>query len=533
MDVLEDLKLEVTGLLYTLTCEQLVDVCNFLEIAEDDFSDKGRTFLITQITQHMGKDEVVDLEDHGMSLFLSLKDKIDSVRLPSSDLGTPALDTLSRSDQAPTPAQPQPIEQLSEQQKLQKQIEALQMALQISLQSQQQGGQGQALANNQNTPNAPTQIYVQSPVLSPWHREFRIAGQIGEPGQKDKLTFSSLAHQIETGLNKKVPEYEIVHAVVKAITPGMQLRSYLEGKAGLTLPVLRRILRSHYQEKGATELYKQLTTEAQNGKETPQSFVFRVLDLRQKILFASQEAESGLRYDPILVQNMFLHSVLTGLQNDNIRNDMKPYLQADVNDEVLLEKLNIACMTETERQNKRKETPPQRSAGVHLAQCTEAQAIPEKKKKTPEIKNKPNLLDELKEIKAEIAVLKNLSTEVCQIRESIQHPQLASAQNLSTPGIDTCPFEHMPTGFWREGGRGRGGTTQFQQGYAPQRYPLPSSRGRTRRCFGCQRSGTDDICTHCFACGSSEHYFAGCRAREMTPRPPQLNERGLPPRDRE
>ncbi len=30
-----------------------------------------------------------------------------------------------------------------------------------------------------------------------WHREFKISGFIGEPGQKDRLTFSSLARQIE------------------------------------------------------------------------------------------------------------------------------------------------------------------------------------------------------------------------------------------------------------------------------------------------------------------------------------------------
>lgn len=524
-----DLQLEVIGLLYTLTSEQLVHVCEFLGIAQDDFSDKGRSFLITQITQHMDKDEIRDLEDKGMSLFLSLSDKIASVKLPTSAQATPAPGT-----HPPNQPQAQQIELLSEQEKLQKQIEDLQLALQRSLQSQQQGGRNETLASNQNTPSAPTQNHAQSSVLNPWHREFRITGQIGEPGQKDRLTFSSLAHQIETGLNKKVPEYEIVHAVIKSIAPGMQLRSYLEGKADLTLPVLRRILRSHYQEKGATELYKQLTAEVQNGKETPQNFLFRVLDLRQKIIFASQEAESGLRYDPILVQNMFLHSVLTGLQNDNIRNDIKPYLQqADVNDEVLLEKVNIACMTETERQNKRKEIHPQRSVGAHSAQCTEAQAVSEKKREIPENKTKPNLLDELKEIKADIAVLKNLSTEVCQIRDSIQYPQVALTQNLPTPGIDTRQFDYMPTGYWRDGGRGRGGTAQFQQGYAPQRYPLPSTRGRTRRCFGCQRSGTDDVCTHCYACGSTEHYFAGCRARQTNPGGPPLNERGLPPRDRE
>lgn len=162
-----------------------------------------------------------------------------------------------------------------------------------------------------------------------WHREFKISGFIGEPGQKDRLTFPSLARQIESGLNKGYQEQEIVDAVIRAITPGLQLSSYLEGKTALILPMLRQILRSHYQEKNATELYKQLTAESQRSKETPQSFPkVRVLDLRQKILFASQEDESGLTYDPALQQNMFLHTVLTGLQNDRIQGDLQPYLKS-------------------------------------------------------------------------------------------------------------------------------------------------------------------------------------------------------------
>ena len=107
---------------------------------------------------------------------------------------------------------------------------------------------------------------------TPWRKDFKIAGQIGEPEQKDRLTFSSLARQIEHGLSKGVPEPEIVDAVIRSIIPGMKLRSYLEGKANLTLPTLRRILRSHYQEKSATELYKQLTSEVQGMKETPSFF---------------------------------------------------------------------------------------------------------------------------------------------------------------------------------------------------------------------------------------------------------------------
>lgn len=160
-----------------------------------------------------------------------------------------------------------------------------------------------------------------------------------------------MAHQIEAGLSRGCPECDIVDAVVCAISPGMQLRSYLEGKPKLTLPTLRQILRSPFQVKSATELYKQLTSECQVNKETPQNFPICVLDLRQKTLFAS--SESGLRYDPVLVQSMFLHKVLTGLQNDSIKVDMQPFLlDIQTTDETLLEKLNIACANEAERQKK-------------------------------------------------------------------------------------------------------------------------------------------------------------------------------------
>lgn len=152
----------------------------------------------------------------------------------------------------------------------------------------------------------------------------------------------------------------------------MQLRSYLEGKTNLTLPTLRWILRCHYQEKSATEVYKQLSSEVQGAKETPQNFVIHALDLRQKILFASQESESGLKYDSGLVQNMFLHTILTGLQSENIKRDLQPYLElANVSDELLLEKFNTSCACENERLDKRRMVPPQRSAAIHSAQTTD------------------------------------------------------------------------------------------------------------------------------------------------------------------
>ena len=61
---------------------------------------------------------------------------------------------------------------------------------------------------------------------SDFKRELKIIGQIGEPGQKDKLSFVSLARHIEGALQKGYKLLEVVDAVVRSINPGMKLRSY-------------------------------------------------------------------------------------------------------------------------------------------------------------------------------------------------------------------------------------------------------------------------------------------------------------------
>ena len=105
----------------------------------------------------------------------------------------------------------------------------------------------------------------------------------------------------------------------------------------MTLPSLRRILRCHYQERDATDLYKQLAQLAQDPKESAQAFLLKALDLRQKVVFARQEAESGLCYDKTLVHNMFRYTVLTGLSNDSVKAELRPHLEDQtITDEVLL-----------------------------------------------------------------------------------------------------------------------------------------------------------------------------------------------------
>lgn len=73
-------------------------------------------------------------------------------------------------------------------------------------------------------------------------KEFRISGQIGEAGQKDKLSYTSLTNQIESGVKKGYSDVEIIEAVVRAVSPGLRSCDLLKIKQGLTCQMFKTIL---------------------------------------------------------------------------------------------------------------------------------------------------------------------------------------------------------------------------------------------------------------------------------------------------
>lgn len=67
----------------------------------------------------------------------------------------------------------------------------------------------------------------------------------------------------------------------------------MEGKPVLGLARLRKILRSHHQKKGATEMYQLLSSAVEEAEEAPppQDFLVRLLDLRQKVLLLPKKQD--------------------------------------------------------------------------------------------------------------------------------------------------------------------------------------------------------------------------------------------------
>ena len=407
-------------------CQHL-DLPDYKEIEDKEDSTKS---LIRKVNRHLLREELEEREDEGMSTYTELRDFLHKI-----------IETDKPPTAEPTVPRPQPDPTLS-------------------------------ITSKMST--SPTSL------LSLTRREFKISGQIGEPGQRDRLSFSSLAHQIEQGRLKGHTEREIVEGVIRSVMPGCPLRSYLEGRIELTLPKLRHILRSHYHEKDATELYHQLSRLAQENKESAQSFLVRALDLKQKVIFASQETGSGLKYDPNLVQNMFLHALLTGLRSDTVKSELRPYLQKDsTTDEELFEKINLAASQEAERQEKLGNSNGKTVAVKGVMQEEKIQYINQESpsKKKPK---EGTLMSDLADIKAGIAEIALMKKQISGLQETLSNPHYNRPQQ-----------------------------------HTERRSNNPAQR---RGCPQCYQSGTGDNCNHCYKCGSGEHYARGCRSRQQNSR---------------
>ncbi len=140
-----------------------------------------------------------------------------------------------------------------------------------------------------------------------------------------------------------------MEAVIKSISPGLSLRDMLEIKRDLTLPQLKAILKGYFKEDSSTDLYHRLVNIIQDSRESPQNFLFRAIELKERLLLASSDVGSDEHYSPELIQKKFLRSVSTGLLSDHIKFQLKPYLDdLEVTDEILIDRMNEAASVELE-----------------------------------------------------------------------------------------------------------------------------------------------------------------------------------------
>lgn len=474
----EELQLRIHTELCKATVENTKLVAKHLKINEEELKDKTKVPIINKITNVIEKELTGVEEEEKVTFLQAIAEILFDTPLPPEEVK----------------------EDKSELMSLKKEIEELKLLHKqktTESESKVDSAKVKQELNSQSRDGVSPLLHSLIESMSVLRRQFKIAGQIGDPDEKDKLDYSLLRKQIEMGVEQKYKEHKIVDGVIRAISPGLVLRSYLESFKDLSLARLKKILRSHYGVKNTTELYQSLASICQNGKETPQAFLMRALDLRQKILFASQEGEDPLKYDAGHIQQLFCRTVETGFQDDSIRTKLRPFLSNPlVEDEELIHQLNVAVSAEEERMKKLKNQSKGKSPTVSQVsqESLEPTKVPPGKVPTPkeDAKSTDTTKAELQELKAAVEALK---TEV-----------------KARPGTDPQP----------EQGRGNRWSSSRGQGRREMR-PRPP------KCSKCLAKG-EQWCNHCFKCGSDSHFVIGCCYGELTGQRP-LNGNRLLVRD--
>lgn len=328
-------------------------------------------------------------------------------------------------------------------------------------------------------------------------KEFRISGQIGEAGQKDKLSYTSLTNQMESGVKKGYSDVEIIEAVVRAVSPGLHLRDLLEVKQDLTLQMLKTILKGHYKVDSSADLLHRLMNISQDPKESVHSFLFRAIELRERLARKSGDEEEGERFSSNLIHRKFLRSLETGLICDAVKNQLKPHLSdPTVTDETLIEKLNEAASLEQERQNKQRKTAAWKQPKLneihteHSGETAKRDVAAEREEVSSTLKKKQS---KVKELDVDSNSIADLKAEVMEIKKMF----------LET--MEAARLHHHP-------------------GTRP-----PSVVKWTKGCKACQETNVGESCNHCYRCGQEGHLSRGCRLK----RPAQGNGRGLLSQDRQ
>ena len=327
--------------------------------------------------------------------------------------------------------------------------------------------------------------------VSRW-KECKISGQIGSPGQKDKLTYTGLSFQIVSAHQRGFEDADICAAVIKAIVPGEDLRTYLEMCPNLNLETMIPILRAHFKEKDATSVFTELSNGAQQSSETENDFCLRMMALRQKVLLMTEE-EKG-QYSRDLVQDQFQKSLATGFRREAIRQQMRSILKYPIDDVQLLKEVGEVVMTEAEHSHK-----------VKTRVAAQKVAVEEKENaKVVSSKQGNPLVAEIAKLSAQVNQLTGLQGEVQKLRQDLD-----VRSTVDAPGQDVTPSFAFGNGQGpvNNPGVGRGGG-QVGRGAAARGRGFGLGRGRGR-CPTCRLSGC--YCHHCFGCGAVDHKHAECQ----------------------
>ena len=373
-------------------------------------------------------------------------------------------------------------------------------------------------------------------------REFKFDGSVGYSGEKGKLDFNGVMHNIKMAQRRKFPEEEICYAAIRAIVPGHPTRSYLEGEDDLSVDKVIAAFRSHFQQQDVTQLYNEMTRCGQGSgeKDTAYTYIAGMFAKRNTInSICANKHIRGAKYDPDLVQSEMQKAISIGLTDADIRSDLRLLLKKDnLPDNELL-----AAVTESMTTKKAHDELLQQQAAIKAA------ATGSKKKQAAanvltalttdddddsthtgkSRKNRGNQKDDFMaqlamvvgcEIKQAVEPLQAQINELNQFRSSVQSQKFGGNQNpappaapaaLATPAADGMPCSDEFLGkLFRQVFENMSSSASSQQ---PVRSNECNGVALESKCSNCRAAGAR-FCNHCQICHGVDHRNLYCPKRK-------------------
>ena len=367
----------------------------------------------------------------------------------------------------------------------------------------------------------------------------KINGTIGT--KTGCMSFTDLNFQIKSAKDQGYSDEQVCGAVMKAMSPNSNLKTYFESLPSCKLDEMLEILRPYFEQKNSASLFADLCNAAQASEQNCMDFVVGLLGLKLRI--ADLSSEEGTPMDAEILVGQFRKSLFTGIRNSNIRTDVREFCRGNptASDQQLIKIVADAMAIERDRAKKMAGGAEVCYLGVDHAD-RDVQNAP-KAAQGPQNKKKENLLPaQVQELKLSqeklVASVSELQTAMATTNNLlVAHLSTNTTQN-NTPHTQNDPAgpagppqaalnpqaQHFSFGANANGnGFGFGGNNNngFQnpfQGIGPAGIngggPGGGRRGGRKgkgvfKCGSCLMSN-QPRCDHCFRCGKTDHKFENC-----------------------
>ena len=288
-------------------------------------------------------------------------------------------------------------------------------------------------------------------------REFKINGSINKKDDKNCITFGGLSLQIKQAETKGVSEGEIILAVIRAMSPSLNLRRMLEVMGdSMTLPRLKSLLRAHYEEPRASDIHKELQELVQKSGEGTVEFVWRGYELAARLQIASEDEgeEGSLNFSSTQIKKILLESLDSGIKDETVRNELRKILAIpDVEiDEISIKLQSVLSLEKNrnEKLGKSEKTAKEKKVSVNGVKGQEQEKT---------------LVETLKTLQCQVAAITKLQSEMETLK------------------------------------------TQLKENN--EKKPTNQGKGKRPLCQKCQTENLEK-CIHCMNCGGEYHIAKNC-----------------------